>query len=136
MKLLKPSLLFVFILFFISCSAKIETSSDAHPNFKIGKIGFEKSLKAQFDFEKLSVGTYFTKKNGISTEKGLNLTFQKNSLSQVSDSLIYAYSDEIKIHVKKYLLNLDKYNYINIKFEEQKKGDITRSNTIEFKKEL
>tara|TARA_R110002126_G_scaffold291243_2_gene451315 strand:- start:1492 stop:1902 length:411 start_codon:yes stop_codon:yes gene_type:complete len=136
MKLLKPSLLFVFILFFISCSAKIETSSDAHPNFKIGKTGFEKSLKAQFDFEKLSVGTYFTKKNGISTEKGLNLTFQKNSLSQVSDSLIYVYSDEIKIQVKKYLLNLDKYNYINIKFEEQKKGDITRSNIIEFKKEL
>ena len=136
MKLLKPSLLYISILFFIGCNTKIETSSDAHPNFKIGNTGFEKSLKAQFDFEKLSVGTYFSKKNGISTEKGLNLTFQKNNLAEVSDSLIYVYSDEIKTQVKKYLLNIDKYNYINIKFEEQTKGDIIKSSSIELKEEL
>jgi len=136
MKLLKPYLFLGIILFFISCNTKIETSANSNPNFKIGKEGFEKSLKAQFDFEKLSIGTYFTKKNGISVEKGLNLTFQKNNLRKVSDSLVYVYSDEIKNQVKKYLLNLDKYDYINIKFEEQIKGEITKSNSIEFKKEL
>lgn len=136
MKFTKLILLVVTISCFINCNNKVTTSSDAHPNFKIGKKGFEKSLQKEFDFDKLSIGTYITKKNGVSEEKGLSLTFQKSDLHRVTDSIIIANCDDIKTHVKKYLLNIDNYEYVIIKFEEEIEGDISKSTSIKVKKQL
>ena len=136
MKKLKIVFAFVSFFIFLSCSTIVDGNSDLHPDFKIGKKEFENSLKKEFDFEKLSIGTYFTKKNGISEEKGLNLTFEINNLRFVTDSLITIYSDKITVQVKKYLLNKDNYDYVIIKFEEETKGEISRSTSLELKKQL
>ena len=121
----------------LNCTTIGKGTSDAQPDFKIGKKGFENSLQKQFDFNSLGIGTYITNKNGISKEKGLNLTFLKNNVTAISDSLLYHYAEEIKIQTIQYLLNLDTYDYINITFKsEEVQKDLTKSTSIKIKKAL
>jgi hypothetical protein len=121
----------------LNCTTIVKGTSDAHPDFKIGKKGFENSLKKQIDFNSLGIGTYISNKNGISKEKGLNLTFLKNNITAISDSLFYHYSEEIKLQTIQYLLNLDTYDYINITFKsEEVQKDLTKSTSIKIKKAL
>jgi len=137
MKKLRIVLALFFVAFLLNCTTIVEGNSDAHPNFKIGKKGFENSLKKEFDFDKLSIGTYFTKKDGISKEKGLNLMFLKNDLTAISDSLLYHYSEEIKNQTIQYVLNLDTYDSVNITFKsEEVQKDLTKSTSIKIKKAL
>jgi len=137
MKKLRIGLAFLAIAFLLNCTTIVKGNSDAQPNFKIGKKGFENSLKKTFDFETLSIGTYFTKKNGTSQEKGLNLTFKKNNLTAISDSLWHQYSEQIRIETLQYLLNLDTFDSINIIFKsEEVKEDLTKSMSIKIKKAL
>ncbi len=132
--------LFLFLtacLFFLNCYTVTESKSSSNPDFKVGKAGFEKRLKRQFDFDKLSIGFYTTKKNGLSKENGLNLTFKINNLENISDSLINSYTDVIKEEVKTNLLHFKDYNYINITFEnELTKGNLRKVNSIKIKKQL
>ena len=136
MKTAQLLLLFLSISLFMNCNSKLKKTSDVTPNFKIGKIGFEKSLKKEVDFDKMSVGTYITNKNGGFQEKGLNLTFQKDNLHLIKDSLLLNYSNEIASQVKKYLLNINSYEFVIIKFEDEKKGEIIKSTSVKIKKEL
>ncbi|WP_405606094.1 hypothetical protein [Polaribacter sp. Asnod1-A03] len=113
----------VFSIFFIiSCSTSTTRTSDLQPDFK---NGFEKRLKKGFDFEKLDIDAYFSNKNGISEENGVNLTFT------ISDSLKYSKSDFFKIskHIKKevqeYLLDLNDYDYLNITYNKVSEEDNT-----------
>jgi hypothetical protein len=57
MKTAQLLLLFLSISLFMNCNSKLKKTSDVTPNFKIGKIGFEKSLKKELDFDKMSIGT-------------------------------------------------------------------------------
>jgi hypothetical protein len=121
----------------MSCEVKETSNSKGNPNFKIGKQGFEKALQKEFKFEKLSVGTYFTKKNGVKTEKGLNLTIENMNLSLVSDSLIMVYSDKIKQLTSENLLHLKEYDYINITFNQQQEtGELQKVNSVKIRKQL
>ncbi len=120
-------------------SCNITTSSNStsasNPDFKIGKSGFEKVLKKALDFETLSIGTLVTTKNGI-TETGLTLTFKAKDLTKVTDDDFFKYAKVIKIETAKYLLNKEKYDVVLIKFKEEVKGEISKSTSIEIKKEL
>ena len=136
MKTAQLLLLLLFISLFMNCNSELKKTSDVNPNFKIGKTGFEKSLKKEVDFDKMSIGTYITNKNGGFQEKGLNLTFQKDNLHLIKDSLLLNYSNEITSQVKKYLLNINNYEFVIIKFEDEKKGEIIKSTSVKIKKEL
>lgn len=69
MKFFKTTLVLVLLFLITNCSTKIESSSDFYPDFKIAKSGFKKELKKEMDFDDLSIGTYYTKKNNITEEK-------------------------------------------------------------------
>ena len=137
MKYLKTMIAMLSIALLFSCSIKTESSTIApHPDFKIGKLGIEKALKKEFDFQKLSLGTYMTRKMG-KKELGLNLTLQKDDLNSISDSLLSQYSSRIQELVLKNLLHLEDYDYINITFENKKiKDEFTKSTSIKIRKSL
>lgn len=137
MKIFKTILFISVVLLLVNCNTIVKGSSDFHPNFKVGKTGFEEELKKQFDFDDLAIGTYYTKKNNSLEERGLNLTFKfaEQELSNKEES-----NNDVEFiitKVKEYLLNLDNYDYVNIIFEnERKEGNITKSSRIKIKKEL
>jgi hypothetical protein len=66
----------------------------------------------------------------------LNLTFQKDNLHLIKDSLLLNYSNKITRQVEKYLLNINSYEFVIIKFEDEKKGEIIKSTSVKIKKEL
>ncbi len=137
MKYFKFFAFFIFSLSLFNCNTIVNGKSNKHPNFKIGKSGLEKNLRKHFDFENLSIGTFSTNKNGVSKEKGLNLTFQKKNLHQTSDSLINVYANKIKKDVVNNLLHLKDYDCINITFESKIiDGDLNKINSIALKKQL
>jgi hypothetical protein len=125
------------VLTFTSCNITTKGSSTYanNPDFKIGKKGFEKELKKTLDFDVLTIGTSITTKNGIS-ENGLTLTFKTKDLSNISNDVFKRYAKIIKIETEKYLLKKDKYDVVLIKFKEEIKGEISKSTSIEIKKEL
>ncbi len=124
----------IFTMF--NCNRTVSGTSNFHPDFKIGKKGFEKKLQEAFSFEKLSVGTYMTEKQGFNKEKGLTLTFGINNIASITDSVFNIYADETSILVKNNLLHLEDYNYVIVKFNEETKGDISKSISVTIKKEL
>ena len=135
MKFFKTILVLALIFLTTNCSTKVEGSSEFHPDFKIAKSGFKKELKKEIDFEDLSIGTYYTKKNNITEEKGLNLTFKNANQEVYSTNEANKKADFIATQVNKYLLNLD--NYVNIIFEnENEEGDVKKSSRITIKREL
>jgi hypothetical protein len=137
MRYFKSILIAFLILLLSSCSTIVNETSNTHPDFKIGIKGFENKLKKEFEFEKLSIGTYFTTKNVLGKEKGLNLTFQKNDLQSVSNNLIGVYANKVKELVEKNLLHLDDYDYVNITFKnEQEQEGLTKSTSIKIRKKL
>ena len=112
MKFFKTILVLALIFLTTNCSTKVEGSSEFHPDFKIAKSGFKKELKKEIDFEDLSIGTYYTKKNNITEEKGLNLTFKNANQEVYSTNEANKKADFIATQVNKYLLNLDNYDYV------------------------
>lgn len=137
MKFFKTILVLALIFLTTNCSTKVEGSSEFHPDFKIAKSGFKKELKKEIDFEDLSIGTYYTKKNNITEEKGLNLTFKNANQEVYSTNEANKKADFIATQVNKYLLNLDNYDYVNIIFEnENEEGDVKKSSRITIKREL
>ena len=136
MKKLKIIICAMAVFTMFNCTRTVSGSSNLHPNFKIGKKGFEKRLQEAFSFEKLSVGTYLTEKQGFNKEKGLTLTFDINNIKSITDSVFNVYADKTSILVKKNLLHLDDYNYVIVKFNEETKGDISKSTLVTIKKEL
>jgi hypothetical protein len=137
MKIFKTTLLICIMLLLVNCNTIVEGKSDFHPDFKVGKTGFEKELKKQINFDDLAIGTYYTKKNNISEERGLNLTFKFAEQELPNKEESNNDSEFIVSKVKEYLLNLDNYDYVNIIFEnEREEGNITKSSRIKIKKEL
>lgn len=137
MKYIKKAFFLVALITFTSCNITTKGSSTYanNPDFKIGKKGFEKELKKTLDFDVLTIGTSITTKNGIS-ENGLTLTFKTKDLSNISNDVFKRYAKIIKIETEKYLLKKDKYDVVLIKFKEEIKGEISKSTSIEIKKEL
>ncbi|MEN8703260.1 MAG: hypothetical protein ABF311_07425 [Polaribacter sp.] len=137
MKILKTTLFISVMLLLVNCTTIVEGTSDFHPDFKVGKTGFEKELKKQLDFDDLAIGTYYTKKNNSLEEKGLNLTFEFAEQELPNKEELNNDAEFIITKVKEYLLNLDNYDYVNIIFEnEREEGNIARSSRIKIKKEL
>ena len=137
MKFFKITLVLALLVLATNCSTKVEGSSEFHPDFKIAKSGFKKELKKEIDFEDLSIGTYYTKKNNITEERGLNLTFKNANQEVYSTNEANKKADFIATQVNKYLLNLDNYDYVNIIFEnESEEGDVKKSTRITIKREL
>ncbi|EAQ40998.1 hypothetical protein [Polaribacter sp. MED152] len=137
MKFFKTTLVLALLFLATNCSTKVEGSSEFHPDFKIAKSGFKKELKKEIDFEDLSIGTYYTKKNNITEERGLNLTFKNANQEVYSTNEANKKADFIATQVNKYLLNLDNYDYVNIIFEnENEEGDVKKSTRITIKREL
>jgi len=137
MKFFKITLVLALLFLTTNCSTKVEGSSEFHPDFKIAKSGFKKELKKEIDFEDLSIGTYYTKKNNITEERGLNLTFKNAKQEVYSTNEANKKADFIATQVNKYLLNLDNYDYVNIIFEnENEEGDVKKSSRITIKREL
>jgi len=89
------------VLTMYNCTKTVRTSSNLYPDFKIGKKGFEKSLQEIFSFDKLSVGTYMTEKQGFNKENGLTSTFDIDNIEAIGDSLLNVYADKTSILVKK-----------------------------------
>lgn len=137
MKYIKKAFFLVALITFTSCNITTKGSSTyaSNPDFKIGKKGFEKELKKTLDFDVLTIGTSITTKNGIS-ENGLTLTFKTKDLSNISNDVFKRYAKIIKIETEKYLLKKDKFDVVLIKFKEEIKGEISKSTSIEIKKEL
>ncbi|WP_334055560.1 hypothetical protein [Polaribacter sp. P097] len=137
MKFLKTTLVLALLFLTTNCSTKVEGSSEFHPVFKIAKSGFKKELKKEIDFEDLSIGTYYTKKNNITEERGLNLTFKNANPEVYNTNEANKKADFIATQVNKYLLNLDNYDYVNIIFEnENEEGNVKKSSRITIKREL
>jgi len=137
MKFFKTTLVLVLLFFITNCSTKIESSSDFYPDFKIAKSGFKKELKKEMDFDDLSIGTYYTKKNNITEEKGLNLTFKNAKQEVYSTNEANKKANFIAIQVNKYLLNIDNYHYVIIIFEnENEEAGVKKSSRITIKREL
>ncbi|WP_296637919.1 hypothetical protein [Polaribacter sp.] len=137
MKILKTTLFINVVLLLVNCTTIVEGTSDFHPDFKIGKTGFEKELKKQLDFDDLAIGTYFTKKNNSLEERGLNLTFEFAEQELPNNQELNNYAEFIITKVKEYLLNLDNYDYVNTIFEnEREEGNIAKSSRIKIKKKL
>lgn len=137
MKIFKPTLFISTILLLVNCNTIVKGKSDFHPDFKIGKTGFEKELKKQINFDDLRIGTYYTKKNNIDEERGLNLTFKFAEQELPNKEKLSSNTDFITTKVNKYLLNLDNFDYVNIIFEnEMVEESITKSSRIKIKKEL
>ncbi|MGK0414032.1 MAG: hypothetical protein ACJA1B_002251 [Polaribacter sp.] len=137
MKYLKLTFATLALFVFISCDFQTSNSPHApHPDFKIGRDGLENILKQEFNFQKMSVGTHMSSKMGLK-ELGLNLTFQKEDLMSVSDSLLKTYSTKIKKTVIKNLLYLEDYDYLNITFENQfSEGAFTKSTATKIREQL
>jgi hypothetical protein len=137
MKILKTTLFISVMLLLVNCTTVVEGTSDFHPDFKVGKTGFEKELKKQLDFDDLAIGTYYTKKNNSLEEKGLNLTFEFAEQELPNKEELNNDAEFIITKVKEYLLNLDNYDYVNIIFENgREEGNIAKSSRIKIKKEL
>lgn len=137
MKILKTTLFISVMLLLVNCTTVVEGTSDFHPDFKVGKTGFEKELKKQLDFDDLAIGTYYTKKNNSLEEKGLNLTFEFAEQELPNKEELNNDAEFMITKVKEYLLNLDNYDYVNIIFENgREEGNIAKSSRIKIKKEL
>ncbi|WP_143744240.1 hypothetical protein [Polaribacter tangerinus] len=128
----------VFIFFvFIGCNEKETIVANNFPTFKIGQEGMEEVFKEKFDYEKLSIG-FSTKKGMIgNAEKRVRLTFKKQDIFSVSDSLLIVYSEFIKNHVHEQLLNKSNYDVLIIRFEQSTVfGNLTKSSSIQIKETL
>ncbi len=137
MKYFKTFLVLSIVCILINCRAKVETTSNFIPEFKMGKSGFKEVLKKQIDFEELAIATYYTKKDNKAKEQGLNLTFKNSTKEVVYDNLVQKDLDFITEQVKQNLLNLDHFDYVNIIFEkENKKGNVKRTYRTTIKEEL
>lgn len=134
LKIIVPVLTFLLL---ISCSLKKENNTIApHPDFKIGKKGFENKLKEVFNFEKITFGSGINRNLGVSST-GLNLTFYMNDLDVVSNEKLSKYAKIIKFETNKNLLKLDNYNFVKITFKEEKQEEeFTKSTSIKIKKQL
>jgi hypothetical protein len=137
MKYLKLVFTTLTLFLFFNCNLQVKNSPNpTHPDFKTGKNGLEKILKQEFNFQKMSVGTYITTKMG-KKELGVNLTFQKEDLLTVSDSLLKEYASTIKKTVVKNLLHLEHYDFINITFENEfSDGEITKITAMKIREKL
>lgn len=124
-------------LLLTSCSLKKENNTIApHPDFKIGKKGFEDKIKEVFNFEKITFGSVINI-DTLSSSTGLNLTFYMNDLDFISNEKLSKYAKIIKFETNKNLLKLDKYNFVNITFKEEKQEEgFTKATTIIVKKQL
>ena len=137
MKFIKTTFLLLSMILLVNCNTKVEGTSEFHPDFKIGKNGFREALKKEINYDDLSIGKYYTKKNNITEEKGLNLTFKFSGDGLANNEEINNQADYIAAQVKKYLLNLEKYDYVNIIFEKEKEEDaIKKSSSIKIKRKL
>ena len=137
MKYLKSIFTLLSLLLLFNCNVITQANSSApHPDFKIGQKGIEKKMKQEFDFQKMSVGTFMTTKIGVK-ELGLNLKFQKEDIQSTSDSLLKEYVAIIKKSVAKNLLHLEDYDYINITFENENiEGEFTKSTSVKIREQL
>ncbi len=137
MKFIKTTFLLLSMILLVNCNTKVEGTSEFHPDFKIGKKGFRKALKKEINYDDLTIGTYYTKKNNIAEEKGLNLTFKVSGDGLTNNEEINNKADYLAAQVKKYLLNLEKYDYVNIIFENEKEENgIKKSSSIKIKRKL
>ncbi|MCG1036378.1 hypothetical protein [Polaribacter sargassicola] len=137
MKKLKIIFTFFSIFIVFSCTTTSTGTSDLNPEFKIGKNGFEKRLKKGFDFEKLNIGTYYSNKNGISQENGVNLTFTISDFSKYSNSDFFKISKHIKKELQEYLLNLNNYDYVKIIYNRVYKEDgLEKTSSVKIKLKL
>ncbi|WP_435415910.1 hypothetical protein [Polaribacter aestuariivivens] len=139
MKYLK--IVFVCFLFMVlsNCTTSFKRSSNNFPDFKIGKKGFENLIAKEFNFEKLTLGTYEKGSSNTVSEKGANLTFLgvDEMLEESSDSTLVKNARFIRNLTVKNLLNLEKFDFVVITFEnEDEKGVLTTITKKRIKLEL
>ena len=137
MKRLRIICSLVILSLFANCNFLPATNTAApKPDFTIGKSGFEKTFKEVFEFEAMTFGTIVAQKNGVSNT-GLNLTFKMKQLDVLTEERIYKYADIIQFQTKKYLLDLNTYNYVNITFKKEHQiKDILKVSFIEIRRKL